>query len=351
MSSGFPSMKEVAEAAGVGKSTVSLALRNDPRLRPETRERIQKVAAELGYRPNPTVAHLMAQLRNYRAVAYQGVLAILNAAPDETLLTRDPTYRKWVAGCKERAEQLGYSIDTFWLHDPELPPEKLKRVLRARNIQGVVLAAVASQNAVPQGQFWKGFSCVSIGMHLPRPDLHFASNDQFSTAQNAVANLARLGYRRPGLVLDPARDAVIEYRFAGGFLTGQRLFPAKDRIPQLELVKPDIRLFERWLDKHSPDAILTIHVEVREWLERLGRKVPEDIGLAHLDLTDSEEHKGWSGMDQKNNVAGAAAIDLLVAQIHRSEQGIPEFSRSIQIESAWVDGLTTRKQPAPRDAA
>lgn len=343
MNSGSPSMKDVAKVAGVGKSTVSLALRNDPRLRPETRQRIQQVAADLGYRQNPTVAHLMAQLRAGRAAAFQGVLAILNAASDEFLLARDPAYRKWVSGCCERAEQLGYSIDTFWLHDSELPPNKLKRVLHARNIRGVVLAAVTSQDAVPQGQFWRDFSCVSIGMHLPRPDLHFASNDQFSTAQNTVAQLARLGYKRPGLVLDPARDAVIEFRFAGGFLTGQRVFPAEERVPQLELVRPDIQIFQRWLEKYRPDAIATIHVEVRDWLDQLGRKVPKDIGLAHLDLTDAEEHAGWSGMDQKNDIVGAAAVDLLVAQIHRSESGIPEFPRSIQIESAWIDGTTTRK--------
>jgi DNA-binding LacI/PurR family transcriptional regulator len=338
-----PSMKDVAAAAGVGKSTVSLALRDDPRLKPETCQRIQKIAQKLGYQANPTVAHLMAQLRISRSPDYQGTLAMLNAAGDPSLLTTDPTYSQWVKGCQERAGQLGYKVDTFWLHDPEVPPAKLRKILYARNIRGVILAAFTGAEEIPSEFFWENFSSVCIGMHLPRPDLHFASNDQFSTVQMAVQKLLDRGYRRPGLVLDPARDAVIEYRFSGGFWVAQKSIPSKDRVPQLELKKPDIRHFETWLKKHRPDVIVTIHVEVREWLKKLGYQVPGDIGLIHLDLTDSKEHANWAGMDQKNDEVGAAAVDLLVAQIYRSESGIPEFSRSLQVESRWVDGKTVRK--------
>lgn len=338
-----PSMKDVAEAAGVGKSTVSLALRNDPRLKPETCQRIQKLANKMGYRSNPTVAQLMAQLRISRSPEYQGTLAVLNAADDEELLRTDPTYSKWLAGCEKRAKQMGYGLDTFWLHDPEVTPDKLRKILYARNIRGLLLAAVTERASIPGDAFWQNFSCVCIGMHLPRPDLHFASNDQYSTAILAVDKLAELGYKRPGLVLDPARDSVIEFRFSGGVYVAQKRFRVKDRVPQLELVKPDRDLFAAWLEKHQPDAIITIHVEVRAWLKELGYAVPGDIGLIHLDLTDSAEHEDWAGMDQKNDVVGAAAVDLLIAQINRSESGIPEFSRSLQIESRWVDGKTVRK--------
>ena len=53
-------MQDIAKAAGVGKATVSLALRNDPRLRPQTCRRIQKIARQMGYRTNATIASLMA---------------------------------------------------------------------------------------------------------------------------------------------------------------------------------------------------------------------------------------------------------------------------------------------------
>ncbi len=337
-------MKEVALAAGVGKSTVSLALRNDPRLKPETCARVQKIAEEMGYRSNPTVAHLMAQLRTSRKQQFQGTIALLNAAEDESLLSRDPTYSEWVQGCIKRADQLGYSIDTFWLHDKQVAPEKLHKILYARNIRGIILAAVTNKESVPQEFFWQNFSCVCIGMHLPRPDLYFATNDQFSTVRLAFQELMDLGYQRPGLVLDPERDSVIEYRFSAGFWAAQKQLKVKDRVPQLELSQLDRQPFETWLKKHQPDAIVTIHPEVKDWLAELKIKIPQDIGLVHLDRTDSEEHKDWAGMDQKNDAVGAAAVDMLLSQIYRSESGVPEFSRSLQIESAWCPGKTVRKQ-------
>jgi len=49
-------MSDVALAAHVHKSTVSLALRNQPKLNAATRERIRKIAEELGYRPDPMLA-------------------------------------------------------------------------------------------------------------------------------------------------------------------------------------------------------------------------------------------------------------------------------------------------------
>lgn len=61
-------LQQVAHAAGCRLATVLYALRDDPRIRPETRTLVQKVAAQLGYRPNPRFAALMSHIRNSRAV-------------------------------------------------------------------------------------------------------------------------------------------------------------------------------------------------------------------------------------------------------------------------------------------
>lgn len=74
-----PNMTDIAKAAGVSKNTVSLALRGSPKVSAVTRRRIEKAAKSLGYRPNPTVAHLMAELRQNRSQGYQSTLAIINA--------------------------------------------------------------------------------------------------------------------------------------------------------------------------------------------------------------------------------------------------------------------------------
>jgi DNA-binding LacI/PurR family transcriptional regulator len=69
-----PTMAEVAKVVGVSKNTVSLALRGSPRISEATRKRIAEAAETLGYRLNPTVAHLMAQLRQNRSPGYHSLL-------------------------------------------------------------------------------------------------------------------------------------------------------------------------------------------------------------------------------------------------------------------------------------
>src|SRR5450756_975189 len=52
------SINDVARAAGVSTATVSRAVRNLPHVSTETRERVQRIAAEMGYTPTPSAASL-----------------------------------------------------------------------------------------------------------------------------------------------------------------------------------------------------------------------------------------------------------------------------------------------------
>src|SRR5258708_3707224 len=56
-------LQDIAEKAGFSKATVSLALRNHASIPEPTRELIQTLAAEMGYRPNPLVSALMTYRR------------------------------------------------------------------------------------------------------------------------------------------------------------------------------------------------------------------------------------------------------------------------------------------------
>lgn len=51
-------IKELAERLGLSPSTVSRALAGDRNIRRETRERVSRLAGELGYRPNPVAVNL-----------------------------------------------------------------------------------------------------------------------------------------------------------------------------------------------------------------------------------------------------------------------------------------------------
>lgn len=341
-----PNMSAIAREAGVGKATVSLALRNDPRLRPETRRRIQKIADRMGYQSNAVVSNLMAQLRASRNPKYQSTIGILNASSTRDSLQRNPTFRKWTGGLLERCTALGYGTDEFWLHEPGVGPERLRQILAARNIRGVVIAAVMEHRQLPPefDLLWSDLACVVVGIRPERPALHFACNDQFSTAMHTAWELEKLGYKRPGLAVDPHIEDSVDHRFSAGFYAGTPFEDLKNRIPVFPFQHGARTAFAGWMDKYKPDVIVCTHPEIRDWVQGLGLRCPEDIGLAHLDLTP--ELAGWSGMNQNNDFVGAFAVDLVIAQIHRNETGIPERPQCMMIESQWVPGSTLRKAPA-----
>jgi LacI family transcriptional regulator len=339
-------MHEIAERAGVGKATVSLALRDDPRLRPETRRRIQKLAAKMGYRTNATVANLMAQLRASRTPKYQATLGLLNVSSDPKTLTGLCTFREWVKGCHERAAQMGYGLDPFWLHEPGISPGRLSKILESRNIRGLIVAALLDRTGLPDEfeLIWQRFACVVVGVLPAWPPLNFSSNDQFSTALHAVQRLHSYGYRRMGLVLSPEVDLMVERRFSAGFWAAQEGFEDCERVPAFPFHASREITFRAWFAQHRPDVIVCIHDEVKKWIEGMQIKVPEQVALAHLDR--HEELPDWSGMHQNNTLVGAAAIDMVVGQLHRNEVGLPEFPKASFIQSTWIDGPTVTRRGA-----
>ncbi|MGZ0709957.1 LacI family DNA-binding transcriptional regulator [Coraliomargarita sp. W4R53] len=336
-------MSTIGEKAGVSKNTVSLALRNDPQIPEATRLRIQQIAKELGYQRNPTVAHLMAELRSGSSKGPKASLALLNANQDPHAFTRHPTIPSYVQGCQRRAQQMGYSLDNFWLHDPELNGRRLNQILKARGIRGVVIVGLMRNNRLPEsfGETWENYPCVVTGVRTRKPALSFACTDHHIITLRAFENALARGYQRPGLVLDQTIDQLVEGRFTAGYQISQSALPAKQRLTpfyQVAETEANPALFQQWLEREKPDVIFTLYNKVRDWVEALGHSVPEDIGLIQLEHREAAPE--WAGMNQHNDVCGEAAIDMVISMIHSGESGVPPFPRATLISGSWVDGQT-----------
>lgn len=111
--SGKPvTLTAVARACGLSVSAVSYALRGAPNIPPATADRVRRTAETLGYRPHPRVAELMAHIRRARQpgpgerLAFVWMDAPFRCRPFATL---------W-AGARDRAEQLGFALEEFWLN-------------------------------------------------------------------------------------------------------------------------------------------------------------------------------------------------------------------------------------------
>jgi hypothetical protein len=99
--------------------------------------------------------------------------------------------------------------------------------------------------------------------------------------------------------------------------------------------------FAKWFRRYRPDAVVSSHRVVRNWLEDCDARVPEDVGFVFLDWLD--EADACAGIDQHYDLVAAAVVDLVVSQLHGNEHGVPAKPKLVLIDGDWVNGPTVRK--------
>jgi LacI family transcriptional regulator len=337
-------LQDIADKAGLSRAAVSLALRNHSSIAPATRKRIQELAQELGYQPNPLVSALMSYQRTTKVQrARHLTLAIV------VNFSHDSGWKEYLSDdllstAAAQGAQHGYKLEEFWLGDLKMNPQRLSAVLYQRNIPGVIVAPLPAAHGLLDMD-WKRFSSVAIGYSLLRPALHRVTTDRFQAMRLAVHRLRRLGYSRIGLAMHSNQDARVNHQWGAAFLWEQQQFPSSERIFPLLVQERDWHEheFAKWFECNRPDVILGYDPSIIDWLNKLGLKVPEDVGFAHLWTPDRSGQ--FAGLYHNPPAIGSAAVDFLVGMIHRNERGIPSTSQTLLLDATWQDGTTVRRRP------
>ncbi|WP_064605131.1 trehalose operon repressor TreR [Photobacterium sp. J15] len=116
---------DIAKLAGVGKSTVSRVLTNDPKVKPETREKVEQVIRESGYVPSKSAQ----AMRGGSAKVVGIILSRLDSTSEN----------KAVRGILEVIYQAGYDAVIM---ESQFSAEKTNEhlaVLQKRNVDGVIV--------------------------------------------------------------------------------------------------------------------------------------------------------------------------------------------------------------------
>lgn len=339
------SLRTLARLAGVSVSTASRALHNHPVISAAVRQKIQDLARRRGYEINPLVAQVYSEARAARGFRHLGTLAYVTAYDTPDWWRAHPTLRGFHDGVVTRTRQTGLGLDEFWAHEPGVKGRRLTQILRARGIGGVVLAPVPSRDA---SEFldWKYFSTALIGESVRTPRLHRAVPNQRHAVQLAIHALTQLGYRRIGLVLRRRYHAMTNYNMLAAFLVFQHGLPARDRVPIEMPEEWSEQNFMAWYRRHEPDALVGAVRPAREWLAAAGVKCPRDVGLALLDW-DEEMKNDFAAVDQNATACGAAAVDLVLAQMRRNERGIPAIPQTVLVDTHWRPGASVRQVAPP----
>ncbi|MDR1283043.1 MAG: LacI family transcriptional regulator [Opitutaceae bacterium] len=345
-------LADVARKAGVSIPAVSMALRNHPGIGAETRERIRKIAQQLGYRPDPLLASLAAYRSSLRPAHYRGTLAWLINSTDGYKWDMVPHHAQFFDGAREAADRHGFQLEKFDLAREGKPCfANTVSILRARGIAGILVSPQPFAQTDLTDFPWADFPAVEMARTLGAPRLHGVVSAHFRATAECIRRLRETGHRRIGFVASTEEVLRNEHLFLGAWFALRETTGADSaggsgrsgrvggsgQIPPLMGDQPDLGPLCDWLRKYRPDSIVGGHW-LAHYLQKAGWRVPEDTSVVCPNLPDDLDE--ITGMWEVPHVTGAAAANFLVSLIHRGERGIPGFPQTILVDGRWQEGRT-----------
>lgn len=360
-------IRDIAKKANVHFTTVSMALRNSAKLPQSTRERIQAIAEEMGYRPDPVLGALNHYRHSRRPHSHQATLGWVNnlAGPHE--IARQSPFISYFSGATKRAEKLGFKIDQIFLREPQMTPARIHQILRSRNINGLLIAP-QPQNAPEVHLKWEMFSAVKFGHSLQNPELHTIVSHQYHAMRTMLHELRKLGYRRIGVAIERELDFRANNNWQAAFWVDYHSQPEEDRVFPFffNLNQPEFhQSFKDWFAEQKPDVIGLVGSTLVADVFSLKLRIPEQVGLAicganslgqyissnalqdlsRIITTSEGSSPIISGVYEDRIKVGHMAVDQLVAMLSRQETGIPEHPQYLLAEGVWLSGCTVSRQP------
>ncbi|GHO46109.1 LacI family DNA-binding transcriptional regulator [Ktedonospora formicarum] len=197
------SIADIARVAGVSHTTVSRALNKNPLISVETRERIQKLALEMGYTPNAIAQSL--QTRQSRTIG----LVVTSIA--------DPFFGDVVKGVEEVARAANFSVLlSASYNDPDQTVAIIENYQR-RRVDAILVASsrIATNHSHHIPQIHIPTVLINSQGELQARQLRRVSVDDRQGAQLAVQHLLQLGHRTIGYLGSKGRPGSNQQRLQG----------------------------------------------------------------------------------------------------------------------------------------
>ncbi len=272
-------VREVAALAGVSPKTVSNVVNGGVPVRPETRARVERAVAELGYVPNLSARGL----RNGRS----GVIAL--TLPE----MRNPYAAELTEWFVELARDHGWVVQLDQTgNDPERERDLVSRA-RAHLVDGLVLNPVSLSASVLAST--EGLPPTVVIGEVEPEHVDQVHVDSRAAAAEATTSLIAMGHRRiavVGAATETWVTATSDLRERGYVDALEQAGLPDD--PALRVPLPDwstataARTFDAWLDHNPlPDAVFaftdSIAFGVLHVLAARGVRVPQDVSVMGFD--------------------------------------------------------------------
>ncbi|ASB61310.1 LacI family transcriptional regulator [Bacillus sp. A053] len=328
---GHMTIKDVAEYAGVSKSTVSRYINGKiDAISPEKVKNIKKAIAELNYRPSKMAQGL--KIKKSKLIGF--VVADIT----------NPFSVAAFRGVEEVCDQYGYSI---MVCNTDNSPEKEREMLlklEAHSVEGLILNATGENKDLLRAFAEQHIPTILIDRKLPDLKLDTVTTDNRWITKEILQKIYSKGYTDVALFTEPIssispraeRAAVYQEMAAVQNVNGLvRMYEidVKDK----EQLKAALRSFHKEMPEQKK-AILALNglimLKIISCMEELGLRIPQDIGIAGFD--DTEWYKligpGITTIAQPSHDMGRTAMERVLKRIE-GDKGAPQ---TIELEAKVI---------------
>ena len=181
-------IKDVAALAGVSPSTVSRTCKNNPSISEETKERVRKAMAELGYEPNFQASNLASQ--NSRTIGI-----ILPASAKEVY--ENSFYLEAIQGISHYCNGRQYMTTIVTGQDEAEILDAVRSMSRSGKVDGFIILYSKKDDPVIDYLFNEGLLYILIGKATQyTTQTIYIDNDNLLAGREAAEYLYQLGHRR-----------------------------------------------------------------------------------------------------------------------------------------------------------
>ncbi len=181
-------IKDVAALAGVSPSTVSRTCKNNPSISEETKERVRKAMAELGYAPNFQASNLASQ--NSRTIGI-----ILPASAKEVY--ENSFYLEAIQGISHYCNGRQYMTTIVTGQDEAEILDAVRSMSRSGKVDGFIILYSKKDDPVIDYLFNEGLLYILIGKATQYTNQTiYIDNDNLLAGREAAEYLYQLGHRR-----------------------------------------------------------------------------------------------------------------------------------------------------------
>ena len=336
-----PTIIDVANAAGVGRSTASRVMNGQAGVKAATREKVLEAAESLGYSPNPLAQGMLSGRTHTLGVVLADV--------------ENPFFAQATRAITDTARGLGYDI-ILANTDEHLEREQAAvQLMLDKRVDGIVVSPTSSLQLDHLRRALQTTPVVLIDRKAPALGVDTVVIDNYTAAFKATQLLTSLGHTRIAITSNAGRatpetpyissvaerfDGVRAALRAAGITPDPELFwiGGWNAVPQPAAIA-------RLAEHTPPTAVLAtdslVALSTLSAARRAGLRVPDDLSLITFDNSPWSEafSPALSVVSQPVSELGATATRLL---IERAE-GYAGPPREVQLQTELIERESTKR--------